>query len=210
MKQEKIATLENQKLAEVQVEEYSPTNSEDLDLSRLRELFIRSFDEFYREIEKQLKLKEGKTINQWLGATFDETRAELFAKKSRCFILFPRDDRDNILGFFTVKEEENSIYIAQCAIKPEAKRKGYGRYLLEHLRSVYPQGMTYWGLCRRANIPATHFYLKLGAKFMEDEQVAKKYDLDPELYTGFIFIDQPATNDNRDHIIFAPRSKSPS
>jgi GNAT superfamily N-acetyltransferase len=92
------------------------------------------------------------------------------------------------------EEEKGSIYIAQCAIEAENKRRGYGARLLQHLRTIYPPGTFYWGLCRRANRPALNFYLKQGAKFMDDEEVAKKYGYDPALYTGFQF-----TDDIRNH-----------
>lgn len=116
-------------------------------------------------------------------------------RKCRCFLLCLPDQNDEnnpsgVYGFLTLKEEKNEpIYIAQCAINPIIKRKGYGSRLLQHLRDVYPRGTNYVGLCRRANEPAIQFYLKLGAKFMESTEVAKKYNYDPELYIGFRFCD---------------------
>jgi ribosomal protein S18 acetylase RimI-like enzyme len=165
-------------------------------LFKLRELFVRSFDQFYKEIEAQLKLKTNKTLAEWLQETFDEMQEEMLTKKCRCFILCSseptaeNDNKQDIIGFLILKEEENgSVYIAQCAIEAESKRRGYGARLLQHLATIYPSGTSYWGLCRRANIPAIKFYLKQGAKFMDNEEVATKYGYDPTLYTGFQFTD---------------------
>jgi len=162
----------------------------------LRELFVRSFDQFYKEIQSQLKLKTNKSLIEWLQETFDEMQDEMLSQKCRCFMLCSSDDpiendnKSGIIGFLTLKEEEKgSIYIAQCAIKAESKRRGYGACLLQHMRNIYPPGTFYWGLCRRANRPALNFYLKQGAKFMDDEEVAIKYGYDPALYTGFHFTD---------------------
>ena len=176
------------------VEEFLPLTSEDKRLEALRELFIRSFDQFYREIEEKLRLIEGTTLEKWLNETFDTIEHDLLDRKSRCFILCRNDDNKEIIGFLTLSEEENnSVYIGQCAIKPEAKRRGYGAHLLQHLRNVYPRGTTYLGLCRRANTPAIHFYLKQGANLMGDDEIALKYKYDPILYTGFQFVDKGQT-----------------
>jgi len=166
-------------------------------LSILRKLFVRTFDQFYKEIEAQLKLQTNKTLFEWLQETFDEMQDEMLAKKCRCFMLCSSDDaakndnKQGIIGFLTLKEEENgSVYIAQFAIEAELKRRGYGARLLQYLGTIYPPGTSYWGLCRRANIPAVKFYLKQGAKFMDNEEVATKYGYDPTLYTGFQFTDR--------------------
>jgi ribosomal protein S18 acetylase RimI-like enzyme len=122
---------------------------------------------------------------------------DILNKQQRCFMLcstdetIKNDSKQGIVGFLTLKEEEKgSIYIAQCAIEAENKRRGYGAYLLQHLQTIYPPGTYYCGLCRRANRPAINFYLKQGAKFIDDEDIAKKYYYDPELYTGFQFTDE--------------------
>jgi ribosomal protein S18 acetylase RimI-like enzyme len=179
------------------VREFLPRIARDPILPILRELFVRSFDQFYKEIEAQLKLKTSKTLVEWLQETFDEMQDEMLTKQCRCFMLCSSDDtaendnRQGIIGFLTLKEEANgSVYIAQCAIEAESKRHGYGARLLQHLATIYPPGTSYWGLCRRANIPAVKFYLKQGAKFMDNEEVATKYGYDPTLYTGFQFNDR--------------------
>lgn len=178
------------------VKEFLPRSIDDPILPILRELFVRSFDEFYKEIEVQLKLSTNLTLIQWLRETFDEMQEEMLIKKCRCFMLctvdslVKYDSKQGIIGFLTLKEEENSsVYIAQCAIAAESKRRGYGARLLQYLRTIYPPGTYYWGLCRRANKPAVSFYMKLGATFMKDDEVATKYKYDPKLYTGFEFID---------------------
>jgi ribosomal protein S18 acetylase RimI-like enzyme len=183
-------------LDKVIVREFLPQTSRDPILPIIRELFVRSFDQFYKEIETQLKLKTNKSLVEWLQETFDEMQDEMLTKKCRCFMLcssddtIKNDDKQGIIGFLTLKEEEKgSVYIAQCAVDAESKRRGYGARLLQYLRTLYPPGTFYWGLCRRANIPAVKFYLKQGAKFMDDEEVANKYGYDPKLYTGFEFTD---------------------
>ncbi|CAF4081683.1 unnamed protein product [Rotaria sp. Silwood2] len=182
-------------LDELVVREFSPRTARDPILLILRELFVRSFDHFYKEIEAELKIKSGKTLVVWLQETFDEMQDEILTKKCRCFMLCSSDTvkhykTQGIIGFLTLKEEGNrSVYISQCAIDAENKRRGYGGHLLLHLRTIYPPGTSYWGLCRRANRPAVKFYLKQGAKFIDNEEVATKYDYDPTLYTGFQFTD---------------------
>ena len=188
-------TIIRPSIDKVIVQEYLPRTVHDPVLPVLRELFVRSFDEFYQEIEVQLKLKMNKTLIVWLQETFDEMQDEMLTKKCRCFMLCSTDVAKNsntqgIIGFLTLKEEgKGSVYIAQCAIEAGSKRHGYGGRLLQHLRTVYPPGTFYWGLCRRANTPAVKFYLKQGATFMSNEEVAAKYGYDSDLYTGFQFAD---------------------
>ena len=179
----------------LEVREFIPSSAVDAILPVLRRLFLRSFDDFYKEIKEQLQLKSGKAVLEWLNETFDEMEEEMLKKECRCFLLcesgtMTNEGQRKVLGFLTLKEEGNgSVYIAQCAIDATIKRRGYGAHLLQHLRKVFPSGTSYWGLCRRANTPAVLFYLKQGAKFMDDEQVATKYRYDPKLYTGFRFTD---------------------
>lgn len=190
-------------LDKVTVKEFSPRTSHDPNFPVLRDLFVRSFDHFYREIEAKLKIRTGKTLAEWLRETYDEMQEEMLQRQCRCFMLCAAEaiDKDNpngVLGFMTVREEGNgSVYIAQCAIAPIIKRKGYGTRLLQHLREIYPSGTYYWGLCRRANEPAVQFYLRQGASCMDKDKVeeaAKKYGYDPELYDGFEFVDKDPTN----------------
>lgn len=178
------------------VQEFLPRTADDPVLSILRELFIHSLLEFYKEIEIQLKLKTDKSLPEWLNETFDDTQEEVLNRRQRCFILCSNDEttktdrKQRMIGFLTLTEEEKgSVYISQIAIDAENKRRGYGTHLLQHLRAIYPPGTFYWGLCRRVNQPAVKFYLRHGAKFIEDEEAAIKYGYNPELYTGFQFID---------------------
>ncbi|CAF1534091.1 unnamed protein product [Rotaria sp. Silwood1] len=125
---------------------------------------------------------------------------EMLDASCRCFVL--SGDQDEIVGFLTLKDEgNNSIYIAQCAIRADIKRKGYGTQLLLHLRTIYPPGTHYWGLCRRANRPAVQFYIRQGAKYIKDDDVANKYGYDPNLYTGFEFDDPTPIASNSENNI---------
>ncbi|CAF0952603.1 unnamed protein product [Rotaria magnacalcarata] len=195
IKQINHAATSTSRFDQVVVREFLPRTSHDPILPVLRELFVLSFNDFYKEIEAQLKIKSNKTLVKWLQETFDEMQDELLDKKSRCFMLcssdiFVDDKTYGILAFLTLKEEKKgSVYIAQCAVEAEKKRHGYGAHLLRHLGMIYPSGTYYWGLCRRANLPAVKFYLKQGATLMDDEDVAEKYGYDPTLYTGFQFTD---------------------
>ena len=178
-------------VAQVHVEEFKPTSPGDPTLLTLRNLFVRSFAEFYKQIEADLKLKSGKNLIQWLDETFDGEQEALLKREYRCFVLCTNENinsNDSILGFLTLKEEDQgSIYIAQVAVRLGIKRLGYGIQLLRHLLNIYPPNTYYWGLCRRVNRPALQFYLKIGAKFMTDDDIAIKYKYDPELYAGFEF-----------------------
>jgi GNAT superfamily N-acetyltransferase len=180
-------------ITRVYVREFLPQSTRDPTFSILRNLFVRSFDEFYKQIETQLNLKSDKNLIQWLDETYDEEQESILKKEYRCFLLCGNENQDSneiILGFLTLKEEEEgSIYIAQVAVRLDIKRRGYGAQLLQHLRSIYPPHTQYWGLCRRANRPALQFYLKQGAKFMKNDEVAQKYGYDPSLYAGFEFVD---------------------
>jgi len=180
-------------ITRVHVREFLPESARDPTFSILRNLFVRSFDEFYKQIETQLNLKSDKNLIQWLDETYDEEQEAILAKQYRCFLLCGNENQDSneiILGFLTLKEEEEgSICIAQVAVRLDIKRRGYGAQLLQHLRNIYPPHTQYWGLCRRANRPALQFYLKQGAKFMKNDEVAQKYGYDPSLYAGFEFVD---------------------
>lgn len=144
-----------------------------------------------------MKLETNTTLIQWLDETFNETQQAMLQRQTRCFMLCSLDDEveneknQGIIGFLIVKEEaDGSIYIAQCAIDAQSKRCGHGSRLIRHLGSIYPPNTYYCGLCRRANEPAVKFYLKQGAKIMDDKEVATKYKYDPQLYAGFHFTDQ--------------------
>lgn len=177
------------------VREFLPKSDRDPIFSVLRHLFVISFDDFYKNIEAELKLTSGITLIQWLDETFNEEQEAILSKKYRCFLLCGNENQNPneiILGFLTLKEEEKEeglIYIAQVALRPELKRRGFGGQLLLHLRNVYPPNTKYVGLCRRSNYPARNFYLKLGAKFMDDDTVARKYKYNSDLYAGFEFVD---------------------
>lgn len=159
----------------------------------LRNLFICSFNDFYKQIEIKFNLKSNKSLAEWLDETFNSEQEAILSGQYRCFILSNTANQqwmEKIVGFLTVKEEkQGSIYIAQVAIRLDNKRRGFGAQLLKHLRDIYPPNTYYWGLCRRANRPALQFYLKHGATFMKDDDVAMKYGYDPTLYTGFEFVD---------------------
>ena len=179
------------------VKEFIPQHASDAILSILREIFVKSFHQYYKEIQIELKLQENKDLLEWLHEVFDEMQTEMLERKCRCFMLSSTDVADSknqgIIGFLTLEEREGGIiYIAQCAIDAQSKKCGYGSRLFQHLRQVYPPGTYYWGLCRRANKPAVSFYAKLGAKFIDDKNVADKKGYDSSLYAGFEFTDKPS------------------
>jgi GNAT superfamily N-acetyltransferase len=180
-------------ITRVYVREFLPASIQDPTFSVIRDLFVRSFDQFYQKIETQLNLKSEKNLLQWLDGTFDDEQKEILSGKYRCFLLCgtqEQDPKEIVLGFLTLREEgEGSVYIAQVAVRLDVKRRGYGAQLLQHLRNLYPLNTQYWGLCRRANWPALQFYLRQGATFMKDDDVATKYGYDPKLYAGFEFAD---------------------
>ena len=179
----------------IYVREFLPRSAKDPTLPILRELFVHSFDDVYKNIEAQLKLKTKTNVKQWLHETFDEMQDNMISRKQRCFVLYSSEKstrnngKERAIGFLTLTDEKGSVYIAQFAIDAENKRRGYGTCLLQHLRSVYPPGTFYCGLCRRINDPAMKFYLKQGAKFIDNEEIATKYGYDQNLYTGFQFTD---------------------
>ncbi len=177
----------------IYVREFLPTSADDPILSTLRDLFVRSSDEFYTQTETQLQLTSDKSLLQWLDETFDVEEQKILAEEYRCLLLCGNendDPKEIILGFLTLKEEnEISVYIAHVATRLESKRRGYGTQLLQHLRNIYPPNTQYWGLCGRTNRPALQFCLKQGARFMENDEIAEKYGYDPLLYAGFDFVD---------------------
>jgi ribosomal protein S18 acetylase RimI-like enzyme len=179
-------------ITRVYVREFLPKSDRDPIFLTLRNLFVRSFDEYYKQIENELNLNSDQSLLQWLDETFDSEQENILSGKYRCVILCDYENQDSkeiIVGFLTLKEEEGSIYIAQVAIRLDIKRRGHGGQLLQHLRNIYPSNTRYVGLCRRSNKPALHFYLKQGANFMEDDEVASKYEYNPTLYAGFEFVD---------------------
>lgn len=176
--------------------EFLPSALNDPLLPVLRTVYIESLREYYKQILHQLSIGAGQTLDDFLNTTFNKMQEEMLAKTCRCVILRFTTDTvikttpTGVVGLMTVKDEEDGcVYIAQLAIDPAYKRRGYGRQLLQHLRVIYPQGTTYHGLCRRANTPAIQFYLKAGAILIDSEPLAKKYRYNPEIYTALEFKD---------------------
>jgi ribosomal protein S18 acetylase RimI-like enzyme len=164
------------------VEEFIPTNNNDPILIELRHLFVSSFYEYYKTVESQLNLPAGKSLLSWLEEAFDEEADELLSHKCRCFVIYTCPPSSVIAGFLTTtdsKNEPHGIYIAQFAIDPTFKRKGYGLLLLKHLTSFYPSATSYTCLCRRINKPALKFYEKCGAKLIDDNLVVIQYGYNP-------------------------------
>lgn len=155
------------------VEEYVPKDANDVELLALRRLFVDTFYENYQRIESLLNLDTGKALLPWLEEGFDDMQNKMLTKEFRTFII---RYESVIAGLMTVKEmSEKLVYISQLAIHTSFKRRGYGDMLMNHLVNIYGSNMTCEILCRRVNKPALDFYLKKGAKIVDDEQLANKY-----------------------------------
>ena len=180
--------------SQVVATEFLPSAANDPLLPILRKVYVESLSDYYEEIQHQLSLGAGKTLHDFLNATFNDMQEEMLAKTCRCVILrFTTDEvietrPTSVVGLMTMKDEGHGcVYIAQLAIDPTYKRRGYGTQLLQHLRVLYPPGTTYHGLCRQANVPAIQFYLKIGASIIDSKPLAEKYHYDPKIYTGLQF-----------------------
>jgi ribosomal protein S18 acetylase RimI-like enzyme len=174
----------------ITVVEFVPKNNNDPILSELRRLFVCSFYEYYKTIESQLNLPVGESLLAWLEKAFDEEADELLSHKCRCLLASTFSPSPAIVGFLTIKESKtdpDDIYLSQCAVDPEFKRKGYGLLLLKHLITMFPSTASYVCLCRRVNKPALKFYEKCGAKLIENDQIATNYGYNPVDYLGFQF-----------------------
>ena len=131
------------------VKEFIPQHASDAILSILREIFVKSFHQYYKEIQIELKLQENKDLLEWLHEVFDEMQMEMLERKCRCFMLCSTDETESknqnqgIIGFLTLEErEQGTVYIAQCAIDARSKQCGYEVALF----SIYVTGLSAWNV----------------------------------------------------------------
>lgn len=176
------------------MKEFTPTSRSDPLFKILRDVFEKSFQPHYTEILSQLHLEPGLSLKGWMRKTFDGLQCKLVAKEWRCFTICDQSDLNKIIGLMTTKQEyesDGSLYVAQFCVHPCYKRRGFGSKLLRGLFEFFPSQTKFVGLCRRANRPALQFYLKNGARYCDDPEIAKKWDYPPDLYVGLEFTGTP-------------------
>ena len=108
-------------------------------------------------------------------ATEEGLREALFGEKPAAEVLLAFEGAEPV-GFavffhnFSTWLGRRGLYLEDLFVKPEARGKGYGRALLVHLAKIAHDrdcGRMEWAVLDW-NDPAIQFYLKLGAKPMEE------------------------------------------
>lgn len=116
----------------------------------------------YEKMQNEVVADEA-TLETWI---FDKQKAE---------VIFAVEDGKEV-GFalffhnFSTFLGRAGIYLEDLYVKPECRRKGYGKALLKKLASIAVErgcGRLEWW-CLDWNKPSIDFYLSLGAKAMSD------------------------------------------
>lgn len=116
----------------------------------------------YEKMQNEVVADEA-TLETWI---FDKQKAE---------VIFAVEDGKEV-GFalffhnFSTFLGRAGIYLEDLYVKPECRRKGYGKALLKKLASIAVErgcGRLEWW-CLDWNKPSIDFYLSLGAKPLDD------------------------------------------
>lgn len=116
----------------------------------------------YEKMQNEVVADEA-TLETWI---FDKQKAE---------VIFAVEDGKEV-GFalffhnFSTFLGRGGIYLEDLYVKPECRRKGYGKALLKKLASIAVErgcGRLEWW-CLDWNKPSIDFYLSLGAEAMSD------------------------------------------
>ena len=151
-----------------------------------RELFIRTFDEEYKDIEPpKIKphFKSRGDITNWLSNVFDiEHKYFTSAKHPMNWITIEKNSK--IIGFVMFEQWKNKAdtwHIRQMAVIPAEQRKGYGTRLIKSILKLRKNIKKIIVDTRYTNIKAIDSYKKNGFKITEtphDKELSK------DLYLG--------------------------
>jgi len=124
---------------------------------------------FVRELAEYEKLLDS------VAATEERLRETLFGPKPSAEVLLAYD-QDEPVGFaiyffnYSTFVGRPGLYLEDLFVRPEARGKGFGRELLQHLARVAVErgcGRMEWAVLSW-NQPAIGFYKRLGAEEMDD------------------------------------------
>jgi GNAT superfamily N-acetyltransferase len=122
-----------------------------------------------KELANYERAPEAVTANE------ERIRDVLFGEKPRAEVLLAFEG-DNPVGFavffhnFSTWLGKPGLYLEDLFVRPESRGRGYGRALLVHLAKIARDrdcGRMEWAVLDW-NDPAIQFYLKLGAKPMDE------------------------------------------
>lgn len=131
-------------------------------------------------VETWLKLKEGVSIQDWLGATYDSEYQE-FQDGTKGFI-YLSDPSDKLIGWISHSpvSEEGDVYLSQCSLEADSRHKGVATTCFallmnkEKLEIMAPGVKEIKLIVRRINAIAQKLYTRAG--FTCDETI------DPHVY----------------------------
>jgi len=124
---------------------------------------------FIRELAEYEKLLDA------VSATEESLRETLFGPKPSAEVLLACDDEEPVgfaIYFFHYSSfvSRSGLYLEDLFVRPEARSKGFGRELLQHLARIAVErgcGRMEWAVLNW-NEPAIGFYKRLGADAMDD------------------------------------------
>ncbi len=108
-------------------------------------------------------------------ATADQIRQSFFCENPKVFCEIVEED-GKIAGFaiwflnYSTWQGMHGIYLEDLFIRPEYRKRGYGKDLLKHLAGICKErgyGRFQWWVLDW-NTPAIDFYTSLGAKAMDE------------------------------------------
>ncbi|MEM6338861.1 MAG: GNAT family N-acetyltransferase, partial [Pseudomonadota bacterium] len=135
------------------------------DFNIQRKLFIKTFDEEYKNIEPQnIKpyFKNRDDVTNWLSDVFEvEHQYFISAKHPMHWITMEKDHK--MIGFIVYEQWKNNKdiwHIRQMAILPDEQRKGYGTVLIKSIFTFDNNIKKIIVDTRRTNVKAINFYKK--------------------------------------------------
>ena len=156
------------------------------DFNIQREVFIKTFDDEYKDIEPQnIKphFKSRDDVTNWLSDVFEaEHQYFISAKHPMHWITIEKDHE--IIGFIMYEQWKNNKdiwHIRQMAILPDEQRKGYGTGLIKSIFTFDNNIKKIIVDTRRTNVKAINFYKKNN---FEITKMPHDSELSKDLYLG--------------------------
>ncbi len=161
-------------------------NKKSQDFNIQRKVFIKTFDEEYKNIEPQnIKphFKNRDDVTNWLSDVFEiEHQYFTSAKHPMHWITIEKDHK--IIGFIMYEQWKNNKdiwHIRQMAVTPDEQRKGYGTSLIKSIFTFHNNIKKIIVDTRRTNVNAIYFYKKNG---FEITKIPHDSELSSDLYLG--------------------------
>lgn len=159
---------------------YTPDLDELLETAdEAKDIFIEAFSTNYRQyhldsgselsVEKWLRLKDGFTLNSWLGATFDNEFEEYLSGYLK--FIYVRDHKGTLMGWLTHRllAENGDLYISQCSLEAGHRNQKVATQIFyeifkdkDKIKAIFPGIKELKLIARKINKAANRLYVRAG------------------------------------------------